>query len=235
MRIKIYQIDSKKDTNQIKFFGTKHLQKLLGSTDVDSGIYKNVFHGDVDCQDLEDIFQLFNTERVPTHQGHSLSVSDVVEVIDCDNEMYKGKCFFCDSIGYKTIDFDTSKCAEMNGLKCLYITPHHTPIELNLEVNEYKVLRDAVLGTIEITRPFDDDIAIVGNDEAKLINMEGNRRVGTGIYAGPMLIVGDNGSEDFVGLSQEQADRYMERFAEPEDISQEETESDVGFIVYGFN
>lgn len=65
--------------------------------------------------------------------------------------------------------------------------------------------------------------------------MEGNRRVGNGIYAGPMLIVGDNGGEDFVALSQEQADRYMQRFAQPEEISQAETESDVGFVIYGFN
>lgn len=235
MRIKIYQIDQDKDTNRVKFLGTDSLKGFHGSTEIDASIYKNVFYGDVDCEDLEDIYMLFNTERVPTHQGHSLSISDVVEVIDCDNEMYKSKCFFCDSVGYKTIDFDTSKCEEMSGLKCVYITPHHTPIELNLEVNEYKVLRDAVKGTIEITRPFDEDIAIVGNDEAKLIGMEGNRRVGNGIYAGPMLIVGDNGGEDFVALSQEQADRYMERFAQPEEISQEETESDVGFVIYGFN
>lgn len=235
MRIKIYQINSDRDNNNVKFFGYDSLQKLQGSTDIDSGIYKNVFYGDVDGDDLEDIYAIFNMDRVPTLQGHNLSVSDVVEVIDCDNEIFKGKCFFCDSIGYKTIDFDTSKCEEMNGLKCIYITPHHTPIELNLEVNEYKVLRDAVKGTIEITRPFDDDIAIAGNDEAKLIGMEGNRRVGNGIYAGPMLIVGDNGGEDFVALSQEQVDRYMERFAQPEEISQEETESDVGFVIYGFN
>ncbi len=235
MRIKIYQIDSDKDTNQIKFFGIDSLQKLQGSTDIDSSIYKNVYFGDVDCEDLEDIYTLFNTGRVPTHQGHSLSVSDVIEVIESDNELLKGKCFFCDSIGYKTIDFDTSKCEEMSGLKCLYITPHHTPIELNLEVNEYKVLRDAVKGTIEITRPFDDNIAIVGNDEAKLINMEGNRRVGNSIYAGPMLIVGDNGSEDFVALTQEQAEIYNMIFEQPENISQEEVESDMGFIFYGFN
>lgn len=235
MRIKIYQINSDRDNNKVKFFGYDSLQKLQGSTDIDSGIYKNVFYGDVDGDDLEDIYAIFNMDRVPTLQGHNLSVSDVVEVIDCDNEMFKGKCFFCDSIGYKTIDFDTGKCEEMSGLKCVYITPHHTPIELNLEVNEYKVLRDAVKGTIEITRPFDDDIAIVGNDEAKLIGMEGNRRVGNGIYAGPMLIVGDNGGEDFVALSQEQVDRYIERFAQPEEISQEETESDVGFVIYGFN
>ncbi len=235
MRIKIYQINQDKDSNKVKFSGYENLQKYQGSSDIDSSIYKNVFFGDVDCEDLEDIYTLFNTQKVPTHQGHSLSVSDVIEVIDTDNELLKGKCFFCDSIGYKTIDFDTSKCEEMSGLKCLYITPHHTPIELNLEVNEYKVLKDAVKGTIEITRPFDDNIAIVGNDEAKLINMEGNRRVGNSIYAGPMLIVGDNGSEDFVALTQEQAEIYNMIFEQPENISQEEVESDMGFIFYGFN
>ncbi len=123
----------------------------------------------------------------------------------------------------------------MSGLKCIYITPHHTPIELNLEINDYKVLRDAVKGTIEITRPFDDKAAIVSNDDAKLINMEGNRRVGNSIYAGPMLIVGDNGSEDFVALTQEQAELYKLVFEQPEEISQEEVESDMGFTFYTFN
>lgn len=230
MRIKIYQMND--DNNKNHFMG---YDSTMANGGIDESTYKNVFHGDVDCSDLEEIYTLFNSERVPTHQGYSLSVSDVIEVIDSDNEMLNGKCFFCDSIGYKTVDFDTSKCEEMSGLKCIYITPHHTPIELNLEVNEYKVLRDAVKGTIEITRPFDDNIAIVGNDEAKLINMEGNRRVGNSIYAGPILIVGDNGSEDFVALSQEQAEIYKLIFEQPEDISQEEVESDMGFIFYGFN
>lgn len=230
MRIKIYQIND--DNNENHFMG---YDSTMSNGGIDESAYKNVYHGDVDCNDLEEIYTLFNTERVPTHQGYSLSVSDVIEVIDSDNEMLNGKCFFCDSVGYKTVDFDTSKCAEMSGLKCIYITPHHAPIELNLEVNEYKVLRDAVKGTIEITRPFDDNIAIVGNDEAKLIGMEGNRRVGNSIYAGPMLIVGDNGSEDFVALSQEQAEIYKLIFEQPENISQEEVESDMGFTFYGFN
>lgn len=228
MRIKIYQIDSEKDKNQVKFFGYDSLQKFQGSTDIDSSIYKNVFYGDVDCEDLEDIYQLFNTERVPTHQGHSLSVSDVIEVIDCDNEKYQGKCFFCDSIGYKTVDFDTSKCAEMDGLKCVYITPHNTPVVLNLEINDYDTISSAVEGSIEITNPLDDSVCIVGNRDAKVINMDGNRRVGSGIYAGPILIVGNNGGEDFVALTQEQADKYMDMFEQPEEISDEEVQADTG-------
>lgn len=114
MRIKIYQINPDKDRNKVKFAGYDSLKRYQGNNDIDSGIYKNVFHGDVDCNDLEDIYTLFNTERVPTHQGHSLSVSDIIQVIDSDNEVLNGKCFFCDSIGYKTVDFDTSKCEEIS-------------------------------------------------------------------------------------------------------------------------
>lgn len=228
MRIKIYQIDSDKDANRIKFFGIDSLKKLQGNTDIDPSIYKNVFYGDVAANDLEDIYQFFNTMRIPTHQGHSLSVSDVIEVIDCDNEMYKGKCFFCDSIGYKTIDFDSSKCAEMDGLKCVYITPHNTPIELNLEINDYDTISTAVEGRIEMTCPFDDNVCIVGNQDAKHDGKEGNRRIGSGIYAGPILIVGFNDGDEFIALTQEQADRYMDMFEQPEEISDEEVQADMG-------
>lgn len=235
MRVKIYQIDSDRDKNQVKFLGFEHLQSIQGSTDIDASLYKNVFYGDVEANDPEDVYELFNTKKVPTHQGHSLSVSDVIEVVESEDERLNGKCFFCDSIGFKTVDFDTGKCQKMDGLKCVYITPNHTPVELNLKINEYEVLKDAVGGLIEITRPFDDDIAIVGNDEAKLIGMQGNRRVGNSIYAGPMLIVGDNGGEDFVELTDKQAQRYMEIFAQPEEISEEEVQADTGFTFVGFN
>ena len=235
MRVKIYQIDPDRDKNQVKFLGFEHLQSIQGSTDIDASLYKNVFYGDVEANDLEDVYVLFNTERIPTHQGHSLSVSDIIQVVESEDERLGGKCFFCDSVGFKTVDFDTSKCQEMDGLKCIYITPNHTPVEFNLKINEYEVLKDAVGGLIEITHPFDDDVCIVGNDEAKLIGMQGNRHVGNSKYAGPILIVGDNGGEDFVGLTDEQAQRYIETFAQPEDISREETQSDMGFSFIGFN
>lgn len=228
MRIKIYQIDSDRDSNKVKFMGFDSLEKLQGNADIDSSIYKNVFFGDVDCEDLEDIYQLFNTEQVPTYQGHSLSVSDVIEVVDSDNELLNRKCFFCDSIGYKTIDFDSSKCAEMDGFKCVYITPHNTPIELNLEINDYDTISTAIEGRMEITCPFDDNVCIVSNEDAKSMCKEGNRRIGSGIYAGPIVIVGINGGDDFIALTQEQADRYMEKFAQPEEISDEEVQADMG-------
>ena len=73
MRIKIFQINKSKDTERIKFFD-------LPENGVPSDIYKKVYHGDVETKELEGVYRLFNFDRPPTFQGHSLSVSDVVEV-----------------------------------------------------------------------------------------------------------------------------------------------------------
>ena len=123
----------------------------------------------------------------------------------------------------------------MEGKRCIYITPGNKPLDIKLNINEYDVLNNAVGGLIELTHPFDDEVCVVGNDEAKLIGMKGNRHIGESIYAGPILIVGDDGSEDFAELTKEQADKYMEMFAEPEQISDEEVKSDMGISFLGFN
>lgn len=65
------------------------------------------------------------------------------------------------------------------------------------------------------------------NEESKLIGMEGNRRIGDGssIIAGPFFICGTT-EEDFRGLTDNEVDLYMDRFKEPEQISQEEVNAD---------
>lgn len=60
-----------------------------------------------------------------------------------------------------------------------------------------------------------------------LTGMDGNRRIGQSIYAGPILIVGDTGDEYFEPLTDEQADFYADKFKEIEDISEEEVQSDM--------
>lgn len=82
MRINIYQIDGEKDTNRVKFSG---YDETMNHGGIDPSIYKCVFHGDVDG-DLEDVYTLFNDCDHPgTYQGHSLSVSDIIEVIGDNN------------------------------------------------------------------------------------------------------------------------------------------------------
>ncbi len=86
---------------------------------------------------------------------------------------------------------------------------------------------------MEVTYPFDDNAVAVGNEEAKLIPMQGNRHIGGQVYAGPLYLVGDNGMGDFCDLTDKQIKKYTELFAEPEDISPEEVEVDTGFMIFG--
>ena len=73
----------------------------------------------------------------------------------------------------------------------------------------------------------------VGNEEAKLIGMEGNRYLDDGhsIIAGPFFVCGLT-EDDFRGLTEEEVQKYMNKYAEPENISQEEVEADTGFMLY---
>ena len=96
-------------------------------------------------------------------------------------------------------------------------------------------LQRAVGGMIEVTYPFEDNAVVLSNEEAKLIDMPGNRRVNGGIYAGPMYVIGDDGEGGFCSLTDEQAAAYTEQFAVPEEITMEEVQADMEITVYGFN
>ena len=229
MRINIYQIDGDKDTNRVKF---DSYNRTMENGGINPSIYKCVFHGDVDG-DLEDVYTLFNLPDHPgTYQGHSLSVSDIVEVIGDSEDVEEGR-YFVDSVGFKKVDFDSTQCAEMDGLRMLMIQPHRTPIVTYVK-DELDDLQRAVSdhcenALIEYTYPFDDDCMVLGNEEAKLNGMEGNRRLGDSIYAGPIFITRDNGVGGLCSLNDEQVIKYSEMFAEPHDISQDEVEADSGF------
>ncbi len=79
----------------------------------------------------------------------------------------------------------------------------------------------------------DPDAVMVGNEEAKLIGMEGNRRFNEGIVAGPFFICGDNG-EDFCSLTDDLCEKYVREFAQPHEISQDEVQRDTGITFISF-
>lgn len=208
---------------------------------VDASMYQKVYVGDhPELKTLEDIFQRFNMGRVPTLQGHSLSVSDVVEVIR-GNEKTAPGCYFCDSIGWKVVtdQFDSTKAAPMTGLRTVYIRPGCRPVETHIW-EKLQFLQDAVSNRgedslIEVTYPFNEDIILVGNEEAKLIGMKGNRRIAGSVYAGPIFLLRNSeDGENFAGLTDNDVVKYMRLFAEPEDISDDEVQADCGFSIFGF-
>lgn len=110
------------------------------------------------------------------------------------------------------------------------IYPHEPARPIHIE-NTLEALQGFVEGYIEITHPFDDFVCVVGNDEARLIGMDGSAIINGEIYAGPLLIVGVDGEGDFCDLTPEQVNHYLERFKTPAKISPEEV-ADIHFEVW---
>lgn len=226
MKIKVYQINPELDQHSTLFRSYDSAMKNAGK--IDPSIYKTVFDGNVDAKDLEDVFAVLNFSQPVGYNGHSLSVSDIVE-------MEGGGCFYCDSFGFQELqDFDASKVAPIVGHRMLVIEPHKEPYEMVIP-DGLEPLQQAVGGWIECTYPFDDNAYVISNEEAKLIGLEGNRRVNGGIYAGTMLIAGDDGEGGTMDLTDEQIQKYTEMFKTPEDITPEEVQNDIWYAFIGFD
>ncbi len=169
-----------------------------------------------------------------------LGADDVSTIIDTRYvPIQKCGTFFCDSYGFKEIEFDGSQAQQLTGLRCLEIQPNKPPFETRIE-KDLQSLQNAVSlhqedSMIEFTYPFEDNAIVMGNEEAKLIGMEGNRRMFGSIYAGPLFIMGDDGEGGLCDLTDEQVQKYGEMFAKPEQISQDEVQGDLGFTFYGWN
>ena len=64
--------------------------------------------------------------------------------------------------------------------------------------------------------------------------MEGNRRLdGGSVIAGPFFVIGDAG-ENFRSLTDAEVSRYLQVYAEPQQISQREVRADMGMTFYCF-
>lgn len=60
MKIRIYQINFGRDEKRVSSQGLDELKDFQGTTDINSSIYDCVFSGNVECEELEDVFQKFN-------------------------------------------------------------------------------------------------------------------------------------------------------------------------------
>ena len=109
------------------------------------------------------------------------------------------------------------------------VGPHESPHELFI-TDQLDDLQETVGGLIEIIGNGDGTL-LVCNDEAKLNGMDGNRRLNGDVIAGPFFVVGEDG-ENFRSLTDEEMQKYMQRFKEIEDISPEEVQSNMGFYFF---
>lgn len=139
IKIKIYQINSDRDPLRLKFFGFEEMHNIFKSKGysekINSEMYDEVYSGDVDCHKLESIYSKFNMESPPFHRGHSLSVSDVVQVIEAPElagriSFYNGSKIYAersyvDSKKYNN-DIANAKIENMT-IHAVRLADHHVP------------------------------------------------------------------------------------------------------------
>ena len=108
-----------------------------------------------------------------------------------------------------------------NTLSVLKIAPRQRPQQVEID-NDLKALQQAVGGSIGASYPFaDDPVAIVYNDDGKLMGLPLNRALRDedgqmyDVIAGTFLVVG-LGEEDFASLTPELAQKYEQLFHQPE-------------------
>ena len=103
-------------------------------------------------------------------------------------------------------------------MKILFIEPGKAPVEKEIS-DALRSLQEMVGGTVQAIYPFDDPVALLCNDEGKLLGLPMNRALHEieDIICGPFAVVGaPPGAESFTSLTEEQLQRYMERFRSPE-------------------
>ena len=105
-------------------------------------------------------------------------------------------------------------------MKVLMVEPGKVPYAKEIEPG-LKSLQEQVGGFIEAVYPYDDLVALICNEEGKLLGMELNRALRDDdgkvydIMAGPFMVVGV-GEEDFASLTDDLLQKYEEKFKHPE-------------------
>lgn len=107
-------------------------------------------------------------------------------------------------------------------MQVIVVEPKKKPIVQDIDAG-LESMQKIVGGPIEAVYPFDEPVALIANEEGKLLNLPLNRSMrddeGTvyDIISGTFFVCATPPDSDhFAGLTDEQVKTYMERFAMPE-------------------
>lgn len=117
-------------------------------------------------------------------------------------------------------------------IRVLKIEPHKEPQVIHIK-NSLESLQKEVDGYLEIV-VLSPTAMMVFNEEGKIIGLEGNRRFNNDVIVGNIIIAGIDDNRDTCSLSDAELKTYMERFKQPEEISQEEIDSTSTFNIRFF-
>ena len=102
-------------------------------------------------------------------------------------------------------------------MKVLVVRPMEMPEVQEID-HTLSAMQELVGGTIQAVYPFDDPVALIANDEGKLLGLPWNRAltddhgVPYDIVCGTFFVVGI-GDENFTSLTEQQVEKYGKKYA----------------------
>ena len=107
-------------------------------------------------------------------------------------------------------------------MQVVIVEPEKKPRVQNIE-DSLASMQEIVGGTIQAVYPFNEPVAMICNDEGKLLNLPLNRALRDGdgsiydIVAGTFFLCGAPANSDrFDSLTEEQVQHFLKRFSNPE-------------------
>lgn len=97
--VRIWQLKPETDVYK-KFISLDETLRQFGVPS--PGDYQAVYDGQLGTNNLEEIYARCNLDHPPGYSGHSLSMSDVVELYDASGSEFH----YCDRFGFKQIGFE---------------------------------------------------------------------------------------------------------------------------------
>ena len=233
MKIRVFQIDHDKDSNRLAFMNYDYTQSHGG---IKAENYRQIYGGTVTCDSLESVFALCNSDKTPPgYLGESMSVSNVIEICEGKDKGF----YFCDSVGFKPIDFDIDKTDHSDMMKILIVENGKAPYPAEIR-HDIHAMQSVVGGCIEpIYFEPKQDAIVWCNDEFLLNDSAPNRLVGNcrGQHCGADLVYGtfyvsgncqnEYGEWDSCSLTDNQIEKYTAMFETPVIVleqAEEETE-----------
>ena len=221
MNIRIFQLKDYADNKFMSYeFTTEH-------GGVDAANYKQIWGGPVAATGLDDVFKKCNTDEKPLgYCGHSLSVSDIVEICDGTDKGF----YYVDTFGFKNVDdFDIDKTDHSEMYKVLILENDKKPYVAEVR-HDLHSMQHIVGGLIEPVY-FEDNSAICWCNEEFLFNSsKPNRIIGNTLIHGPCFISGDGydaeGERDWQTLTDDQIRKFSEQFRSSVILKEEQSDDE---------
>lgn len=103
--VRIWQLNADSDFS-MRFISFDELKERFGEPHKDS--FEVVFDGSLSTNNLDMIYEICNLNHPKDYRGHSLSMSDVVELYDENGSEFH----YVDRFGFKEISFEPSEQAQ---------------------------------------------------------------------------------------------------------------------------